>query len=232
MISDMGQTAHMTVATAGPLVADLRNGLASRFAGLGTGDQAELQAALADIDKTNIGNLLVAQKLSADVTALGNLLALAAVAPDEDLLRGISVQIAISAPALGKVKTLPDSDFTQAFAAASAALLKFTDPKTGIATVREDELVKEAAADEAVDSSATVSDELAQALGQFAELQSQTSRDAIAGARRQIHLSLVLQWVLAAPLPASCPSRRTPSNERSSTSSPRSGPEEALLAVR
>ena len=198
MSADMGLTAHTTVATAVPLVADLRNGLAGRFAGLDTGDQAKLQAALADIDKTNIGNLLVAQKLSADATALGNLLASAAVAPNEDVLRGISVQIAIAVPTLGAVKTLPDSDFTQGFAAASDALLKFTDPKTGIAVVREDELAKEAAVDKAVAASTTVSNELAQALGQFAELQSQTARDAIAGAGRQIHLSLVLQWVLAA----------------------------------
>ena len=198
MAADMGRTAHMTVATATPLVADLRSGLASRFAGLGTGDQAKLQAALADIDKTNIGNLLVAQKLSADATALGNLLASAAAAPDEDILRGISVQIALAVPALGAVKTLPDSDFTQAVATASDALLKFTDPKTGIAAVRADELAKEAAVDKAVAASTTVGDELAQALGQFAELQSQTARDAITGAGRQIHLSLVLQWILAA----------------------------------
>ena len=197
MVADMGLTTHMTVSTAGPLVADLRNGLAGRFAGLGTGDQANLQATLADIDKTNIGNLLIAQKLSADTTALGSLLASAAVAPDEDVLRGISVQIAVAAPKLAAVKTLPESDFTQGFAAAGNALLKFTDPKTGIAAVREDELVKEAAVDKAVAAGTTVGDELAQALGQFAELQSQTARDAIAGAGRQIHLSLVLQWVLA-----------------------------------
>jgi hypothetical protein len=96
------------------------------------------RGALADIDEINVGNQVAAQKLSADVTALGNPPASAGVAADEDLLRGISVQIAVAAPALGVVKTLPDSDVTQAFGR------KFTDPETGIPAVSENELAKEA----------------------------------------------------------------------------------------
>jgi hypothetical protein len=91
--------------------------------------------ALADTDEINVGNQVAAQKLSADVTALGNPPASAGVAADEDLL---SVQIAVAAPALGVVKTLPDSDVTQAFER------KFTDPETGIPAVSENELAKEA----------------------------------------------------------------------------------------
>jgi hypothetical protein len=59
--------------------------------------------------------------------------------------RAVTAGVAISAPAPGKVKTLPDSDSTRAFAVASAALLKFADPKTGIAAVSEDEFAREAA---------------------------------------------------------------------------------------
>jgi hypothetical protein len=93
------------------------------------------RGALADTDEINVGNQVAAQKLSADVTALGNPPASAGVAADEDLL---SVQIAVAAPALGVVKTLPDSDVTQAFER------KFTDPETGIPAVSENELAKEA----------------------------------------------------------------------------------------
>jgi hypothetical protein len=93
------------------------------------------RGALADTDEINVGNQVAAQKLSADVTALGNPPASAGVAADEDLL---SVQIAVAAPALGVVKTLPDSDVTQAFER------KFTDPETGVPAVSENELAKEA----------------------------------------------------------------------------------------
>jgi hypothetical protein len=93
------------------------------------------RGALADTDEINVGNQVAAQKLSADVTALGNPPASAGVAADEDLL---SVQIAVAAPALGVLKTLRDSDVTQAFGR------KFTDPETGIPAVSENELAKEA----------------------------------------------------------------------------------------
>ncbi|HEV2676064.1 MAG TPA: HAMP domain-containing methyl-accepting chemotaxis protein, partial [Aliidongia sp.] len=199
MATDMALTGQATISTTGPLVTQLRSQLAGHIAGLGgAGDPKKLQSALDDLDKIDVGALLTAQKLTADATTLSGLLAAAAAAPNEDVLRGIEAQIGVATSTLGAVKGLPDSDLTQAFGAASEALLEFAAPANGIVAARRDELQREAAVGQAVASSTAVSDELAQALGQFAELQSHTAQDAIKAAGAQIRLSLNLQLLLAA----------------------------------